>query len=180
MVQVSGPTGGTYQSIVFFQNRTSSVPFLVSLNAALKLSGMVYAAYALVQVSGQGALFDQANAARTVAAQIDALDLMVTGKGVVHIDVSNNSPESLHLGASDTPHMSPIIALPAVSRSAAGTPVVPLTSGSTSPATPTIAPAVPDEVALNVATTLGVTPTGRTLVAQAKVKNPLGSLFDTP
>ena len=100
-VNLSGPTGGTYQSIVFFQDRTSSDTFQVTGNAVLNLSGIVYAAGAQVMVSGKGEILDQGNAARTVSAEVDALDLSVTGNGVVDIDVSNNSPEGLHLGATD-------------------------------------------------------------------------------
>ena len=52
-VHLSGPTGGVYQSLVFFQDRTSADTVQVSGNAMLNLSGIVYAAGAQVMVTGQ-------------------------------------------------------------------------------------------------------------------------------
>ena len=97
-VHLSGPTGGAYQSLVFFQDRASAATFQVAGNAVLDLTGIVYAAGAQVMVSGQGEVLDRGSADRTVSAAVDALDLAVTGNGVVAIDVSNNSPEGLHYG----------------------------------------------------------------------------------
>ena len=207
VVRLSGPTAGVDQSIVFFQDRASTATFQVSGNAALNLSGILYAADAEIQVSGNGVISDRGNAARTVGAQIDARDLTVSGNGVIHIDVSNNSPESLHLGASDTPPASKALGLLAGSGSAASAPPPPAapaiaspppSGGSTGAADPpdglddppsdtspppsggSTGAADPPDGLDDPPSDTSPPPAGRKPVAQGKSKGLSGSTSDTP
>ncbi len=174
VVRLTGQTTGVDQSIVFFQNPTSTAQFQVSGNASLNLSGIIYAADAAIQVSGQAVLLDQANAARTVAAEIDAFDLTVSGNGVVDIDVTNNSVESLRLGASDVPAMAMGMAMAQVATGSpgSGSPALFLATGNTAASDLYIAPDVLDDVAADVASIVGtVLPTNP--VAQSLSEKPL-------
>ncbi len=181
-VRLSGPTSGADQSLVFFQDRASTAAFQVSGNAALNLSGILYAADAEIQVSGNGVISDQANAARTVAAQIDARDLTVSGNGVVNIDVSNNSVESLHLGASDTPPSSKALGLLAGSGFAASAPppAAAPAIASPPPAGGSTGPADPPDGLDDLHSDTSPPPAGRKPVAQGKSKGLSGSTSDTP
>jgi hypothetical protein len=175
VVRLTGPTSGIDQSLVLFQDPTSTATFQVSGQASLNLSGIIYAADTQIQVSGQAVLMDQANAARTVAAEIDALDLFVTGNGVVDIDVTNNSPESLRLGASDVPPMTMAMAHLATFPTGPATPAHSLVTGATADSDLYIAPEVLDDVAADVASAVG-TAIPRNVVAQSTTKKALLSL----
>jgi hypothetical protein len=174
VVRLTGQTDGPDQSLVLFQDPKSTVPIQLSGNASLNLMGIVYAADATIQVSGQAVLMDQANAARTVGAMIDALDLTVSGNGVVEVDVTNNSVESLHLGASDIPPASQVMMLQAaIGTSGSGTFAGSTASGVASPSDPYVAPDVQSDVAAEVASALG-TSVPRNVVAQTTTKNSAG------
>lgn len=53
-VTLSPPTSGPYQGIVFFQDRASDVDAIFAGNGLFSVTGTVYAAGALVRVSGNG------------------------------------------------------------------------------------------------------------------------------
>ena len=53
-VNLSPPTGGVYQGISLFQDRTVSQTIQISGNGAVQITGMVYAPAATVQLSGNG------------------------------------------------------------------------------------------------------------------------------
>ena len=177
IVILSGPTGGNLESLLFFQARASADAFQVSGNAVLDLSGIVYASGAQVAVSGQGEILDSGNAARTVSAEIDSLDLSVTGQGVVDVDVSNNSPEGLHFGATDTPPPAAgHAATPAVVSSAGSTTglaaIITLADDTPGPPTSPVDPADLGDMAADVALTQARTSTAPKLVPQTLAKNP--------
>jgi hypothetical protein len=73
---LTAPSSGTYQGIAIFQKRTSNVPISVSGTGVVNVTGMVYAAKAMVSVSGNGVFNIFGPNSRLVSS-----DLMISGNG---------------------------------------------------------------------------------------------------
>jgi hypothetical protein len=91
-VTLSAPTGGTYQGIAVWENRSSGVPVAIN-NGMLNVTGSVYGAMAAINVSNGGVLTMQGSVSQRLAARLIALDMSVAS-GMVTIDASAN-PDSL-------------------------------------------------------------------------------------
>ena len=77
-VTLSPPTTGIYQGITIFQDRTSSAPVALTGNGSMNLGGTVYAAHALLNLTGQGSN-------NNYGGQYIVYDLTVTGNGAVNM-----------------------------------------------------------------------------------------------
>jgi hypothetical protein len=73
---LTAPSSGTYLGIAIFQKRTSNVPISVSGTGVVNVTGMVYAAKAMVSVSGNGVFNIFGPNSRLVG-----FDLMISGNG---------------------------------------------------------------------------------------------------
>ncbi len=84
-VVLSPPTDPTYQGITLFQARTSTVPVTLSGSGHLAIGGTLYAAGAVVNVTGNGGLNAQGNPLDSIGSRVIAYDLKVSGNGAVAI-----------------------------------------------------------------------------------------------
>jgi hypothetical protein len=84
-VTLSPPASGTYQGISLFQSRTSAAAVNLTNSGVLSMSGTLYAAGAVVNVSGSARLTVQGNGVSAFPAQVIAADLSVTFGGTVVI-----------------------------------------------------------------------------------------------
>jgi hypothetical protein len=75
-LNLTAPSSGTYQGIAFFQDRTSTVTVTVTSTGTANVTGIVYAAKALVLVSGNGVFNIYGPNSRLVSN-----DLQVAGNG---------------------------------------------------------------------------------------------------
>jgi hypothetical protein len=71
------PTTGIYQGIVFYQERNSNVDVIFAGNGTFNISGTIYAANALVRVSGNGDA--------SIGSQYISRALTINGNGAVNI-----------------------------------------------------------------------------------------------
>jgi hypothetical protein len=78
-VNLSAPTSGIYAGLLFFQDRTSSVPASISGSGSSSLTGTFYFPAALLTVSGNGAFTNGGS-------QYISYDLNIQGNGSVNID----------------------------------------------------------------------------------------------
>ena len=91
-VTLTAATSGTYQGIVIFQARTSAAQITVS-NAGFKLTGIVYAANALVVLSGNGNAYINGFANETVLAALIVKDLLDSGDGSLYVNAIGGGVE---------------------------------------------------------------------------------------
>ena len=80
-VNLSAQTSGIYKGVVLFQARTATAQIYISGNAALVVTGTLYAPKAKINVSGNGLL-------QLVGAdsELIAADLIVSGNGIVKVN----------------------------------------------------------------------------------------------
>ncbi|HUY91494.1 MAG TPA: TIGR03118 family protein [Pirellulales bacterium] len=113
-VSLSAMTSGTYRGIVLFESRGSNAPIRIAGNGFVNLTGTVYAAAATVNISGNGQLFVQGDAANGIVAQLVAGDLNVYGNGDFDLASSSvagpNSGEHGLFGMLQTAGASPLAA----------------------------------------------------------------------
>jgi hypothetical protein len=81
-VTLTAPTSGTYQGIVFYQERNSNVDVIFAGNGLFNITGTIYAANALVRVSGNGDA--------TIGSQYISRALSLTGGGAINIVYNPN------------------------------------------------------------------------------------------
>jgi hypothetical protein len=84
-VNLTASSSGTYQGIVFFQDRTSTAAVSISGNGSTRILGAVYAARATVNVTGNGGLNAQGAPADVLGTQYVSYDLNVSGNGSFQI-----------------------------------------------------------------------------------------------
>jgi hypothetical protein len=85
-VTLTAPTDGTYAGLTLFQDRNSTNPVTLSGGSGLNITGTVYAAGAVVTLSGGGGL---------VGSQLIGKDLVISGNGSFKI---NTQPQLLSSG----------------------------------------------------------------------------------
>jgi hypothetical protein len=78
-VNLSGPTNGIYEGLTFFQARNATEPLQIAGNGAFTIAGTIYAANALVKITGNGGLAN-------IGSQYVSLDLSLGGNGNVNIN----------------------------------------------------------------------------------------------
>jgi hypothetical protein len=81
-VNLSPLTTGTYAGLVFWQERTSTVPMNINGQGTFTITGTFYAANALLQISGQGDA--------TIGSQYISRTLSLSGGGNIIIDYSDS------------------------------------------------------------------------------------------
>jgi hypothetical protein len=81
-VKLTAPTLGTYRGISIFEARTSKTPITISGGGAT-LAGTIYAPTVPVMVTGDGVLTLGTAPVSTIASELIADDLQVSGNGVV-------------------------------------------------------------------------------------------------
>jgi uncharacterized repeat protein (TIGR01451 family) len=77
-VTLAAPVAGTYQGIVLFQSRTSTAPITISASGA-NLTGEVYGAKALLNISGNGNVFINGLENESILAGVIVKDLLDSG-----------------------------------------------------------------------------------------------------
>ena len=91
-ITLSAPTSGSYQGIVFFQNRSSNTPVVLgSGSVVVNLTGVVYAPAAPVTISGTAKITIQGDAANGISGALIAADLNKSGDGTLTVDASANT-----------------------------------------------------------------------------------------
>lgn len=98
-VTISAPTTGTYSGIALFQNRADSSAIVANGNAAVKLTGDLYAPDATLNLSGNAAVTVAGNNA-TIPGAVIVRDLMVSGNG--RLSVAANTIQSVDLVVTKT------------------------------------------------------------------------------
>ncbi len=86
-VTITAPSSGTYAGLALFQNRADSSAIIANGNAALKLTGELYAPDATLNLSGNAAMTITGNGSTIPGAAI-VRDLLFTGNG--HLGVTAN------------------------------------------------------------------------------------------
>lgn len=84
-VTLTAPVAGTYQGIVLFQDRVSTAPITVSA-AGFHLTGTVYAANALMNISGDGNAFLNGFADESVLPALIVKDLLDSGNNTLFVN----------------------------------------------------------------------------------------------
>jgi hypothetical protein len=82
-VNLSPLTSGPYQGMTFFQNRAATESLNIAGNGSFTIQGTIYAANALVQVTGNGAVAN-------IGSQYVSQDLTIGGNGNVTISWAGN------------------------------------------------------------------------------------------
>jgi hypothetical protein len=86
-VRLTPPTSGPYKGIGIFQQRSQIDVVQISGNGNVQLTGVVYAASALVQLSGNGT-----TSIDTLGGSVVAKTLQVSGDGTFNVDLGGNLP----------------------------------------------------------------------------------------
>lgn len=84
-----------YQGLAIFQDPTSTAAITLSGQENVTITGIVYAAAATVNVSGNGSLNLRGDATKEFGSHLIVDDLTVTGNGGVSVDTSDNNLELL-------------------------------------------------------------------------------------
>ncbi len=84
-VNLTAPTDGADQGIVLFQDRQSTAPLTVSA-AGLHVTGTVYAANALFNISGDGNVFINGTENEAILASVIVKDLLTSGNNTLFVN----------------------------------------------------------------------------------------------
>jgi hypothetical protein len=87
-INLSAPTSGPYQGIVFFQDRNQDAAVTLQANASTQIGGVFYAPIATVNVVGNGS-----TTSNIVAGGVLANKISVSGNGGITIDGGTNLPQ---------------------------------------------------------------------------------------
>jgi hypothetical protein len=84
-VTLTPPNSGLYQGITFFQYRKSNLPLSITGNGATSITGIIYAATATLNLTGNGGLDAQGNPLDTIGSELIADKLVVSGNGRIRV-----------------------------------------------------------------------------------------------
>jgi len=99
-VNLTAPNSGTYQNIVLFQNRSSTVPIVIS-GGNVNLVGKVYAAKSRLYFSGTKSLNIGGSAPLGVTGELIVSDVFTSSLGSLNIDATNNNVADLAISMTD-------------------------------------------------------------------------------
>ena len=101
VVTLSPLTSGPYTGMMFWQDRTSSVPVSISGNGSFTVKGTFYAAGALLQVTGNGGTYTGddglAHTGSQIGSQYVSDDLSIAGNGNVYIKYNGPDPAKVRV-----------------------------------------------------------------------------------
>ncbi len=80
-VNLSPMASGPYQGITLFQDRTSTAAITITGNGNLDITGAIYAAHALLNITGNADVDAQGNPLDTIGLALIVYDLKISGNG---------------------------------------------------------------------------------------------------
>ncbi len=90
-VTLSPMASGPYQGITLFQDRSSTAPITITGNGNLDITGAIYAAHALLNVTANANVDAQGNPLDSVGLALIVYDLKISGNGDFSVTVPSGS-----------------------------------------------------------------------------------------